>query len=161
MTNSSPFGKKIAAAALAALTLGAGLTMNTGEAEARGGRKGAWIAAGVVGALATAAIVASSHNARADHGGYYAHPGYEPEDAYVPTPVYTQPVQYHPGYANPGYVQPGYGYQGHPGYRRHHRQRYAGYSETGFAYRGPVCKIKKQRFFDGYGWRVQKVQVCR
>lgn len=163
MTISTPFGKKVAAAALAALTLGAGLTMTTGEAEARNGRKGALIAAGVLGALAVGAIAASSHHARADHGGYYAHPGYEPDDAYVPAPVYhhPQPVQYHPGYANPGYVHPGYGYRGHPGYRQHRRHRHHGYTETGYGYRGPVCTIRKQQVWTGYGWSVQRVQVCR
>ncbi|MGL5447336.1 MAG: hypothetical protein ACRDBL_08520 [Rhabdaerophilum sp.] len=159
MTNSIPFGKKVAAAALAALTLGAGMTMNTGEAEARNGRKGALIAAGVLGVLAAGAIAASANQG---HGGHYQHPGYEPEDAYAPpAPVYhhPQPVQYHPGYAHPGY---GYhGHHGHHGYRHHQRSRHHGYSETGFAYRGPVCKIRKQQVFDGYGWRVQRVQVCR
>jgi hypothetical protein len=145
MTNSIPFGKKIAVAALAALTLGAGLTMTTSEAEARNGRKGALIAAGVLGALAVGAIAAQANQ------GHYGHTGYESEDAYVPpAPVYTQPqvVQYHPGY-------------GHPEYRQHRRHRHHGYAETGYGYRGPVCTVRKQRVFDGYGWRFQRVQVCR
>ena len=153
MTNSIPFGKKIAVAALAALTLGAGLTMTTSEAEARNGRKGALIAAGVLGALAVGAIAAQANQ------GHYGHSGYEPEDSYVPAaPVYTQPqvVQYHPGYAHPGY-----GYRGHPEYRQHRRHRHHGYAETGYGYRGPVCTVRKQRVFDGYGWRFQRVQVCR
>lgn len=158
MTISALFGNKIAAAALAALTMGSAVTMSAGEAEARDGRKGALIAAGVLGALAVGAIAASSHNARADHGGYYGHPGYEPEDAHVPAPVYHQPQ---PVYHQPSQYHPGYGYHGHPGYRHHKRQRYAGYSETGYGYRGPVCTIRKQQVFDGYGWRFQRVQVCR
>ena len=28
------------------------------------------------------------------------------------------------------------------------------------AYYGPQCYITKERFFDGYGWRVRRVQVC-
>lgn len=153
MTNSIPFGKKVAAAALAALTLGAGLTMTTGEAEARNGRKGALIAAGVLGALAVGAIAAQAGQG---HGGQYGHAGYDPEDAYVPAPVYhQQPVQYHQGYGHPGY-----GWGGHPGYRQHRRHRHHGYAETGFGYRGPVCTIRKQRVWTGHGWAFQRVQVC-
>jgi hypothetical protein len=161
MTNSIPFGKKIAAAALAALTLGAGLTMTTGEAEARNGRKGALIAAGVLGALAVGAIAAQAGQG---HGGHYGHSGYDPEDGYAPpAPVYTQPqaVQYHPGYAHPGYGHRGYGIGGHPGYRQHPRHRHHGYAETGFGYRGPVCTIRKQRVWTGHGWAFQRVQICR
>lgn len=147
MATLSPFGKKAAAAALVALTLGAGMAATTGEAEARGGRKGAIIAAGILGALAVGAIAANSAHAAP---GYYADPGY---DYAPPAPVYHQPtpVYYHAG---PGYY--GHGYYGH---RRPHR--YHGYAETGFAYRGPVCKVRKQRYWDGYGWNVQRVQVCR
>jgi hypothetical protein len=124
------FGKKAAAAAVAALTLGAGMTMNAGEAEARFGRKGL-IAAGVIGALATAAIVGSAQRAEAYDDGY----------AYAP----------HPGYA-PG---PSY-YYNQPRARRYH-----GHQETGFVYRGPVCKIRKERFWDGWGWQVQRIEICR
>ena len=146
MATTSIFGRKLASAALVALTLGAGLTMQAGDAEARFGRKGL-IAAGVVGALVTGAIVASAANAHA--GPRYVDPGYVDSgyDAdYAPAPVYHQPApvyyQPHPGYG----VDPRYGYQP---YRQHHRQRYAGYSDTGFAYRGPVCKVKKQQVWTG------------
>ena len=151
------FSRKAAAAALVALTLGAGLTMNPGDAEARYGRKGL-IAAGVIGALTVGALAASSHNAYAGNGyatpGYYADPDY---DVAPPAPVYYQP---RPVYRQ----QPVYEYNQPRGYYQHHRphrQRYAGYSETGMAYKGPTCTLKRQTFFDGYGYRTQKVQVCR
>jgi len=157
------FNKKAAALTLAALTLGAGVTMNAGEAEARFGRKGL-IAAGVVGALVTGAIAASAANRH--HGGYYSDPSYD----YAPAPVYTAP---RPVYAEPQpvyygepevqyYGRPGYGYAPHPQPRRHNwRNRHAGYSETGYAYRGPNCKLKKQQVWNGYGYELQHVQVCR
>lgn len=155
MVNSRIFGKKAAVAALVALTLGAGLTVNAGDAEARNGRKGAAIAAGLIGALAVGALVAGASNSHASPGYYHGNPGYEPEPVYYPQPAPT----YEP--------EPAY-YGGHHGYYHqprayHHRRynRYPGYTETGFAYRGPVCKIKKQTYFDGYGYQVQRVQVCR
>lgn len=162
MAITTTFGKKAAAAALVALTLGAGMTMNANDAEARGGRKGAAIAAGIIGALAVGAIAASASNAHAGYG-YYGHSGYDYDyqPAYAPAPVYYhQPVR-HVQYQEPvyEYVGPGRYYpQRHYGYRH---PRHPGYTETGFAYRGPVCKVRKQTVFDGYGYRVQKVQVCR
>ena len=140
------FSKKIAALALAALTLGAGVTMNSGEAEARFGRKGLF-AAGVVGALVTGALVASSHRAQA-HPGYYDQ-GY----GYAPAAQYYAPEQEY--YAEP---QPFYGHA-----PRHHRRhaRHAGYSETGYAYRGPNCKLKNQQVWNGYGYELRQVQICR
>jgi hypothetical protein len=140
------FGKKAAAAAVAALTLGAGMTMNAGEAEARYGRKGL-IAAGVIGALATAAIVGSANRAEAYDDGY----AYAPHPGYAPAPVY-----YHQQPRVQVYHHPHYGYHHQPRVRRYH-----GYQETGYAYRGPVCKIRKQRVWDGWGWQVQRVEVCR
>jgi hypothetical protein len=160
MAITSMFGKKAAAAALAVLTFGAGMSMNSSEAEARYGRKGL-VAAGVIGALVTGAIVASAANAHANPHHYYD----DGVDAgYVPAPVYhaPQPVYYHRPqtqfYGHPGH------YYGHPGW--HHQQRRAhrrqhGYSETGFAYRGPVCKLQRQQVWTGYGYQVQRVEVCR
>ncbi|MGB3867670.1 MAG: hypothetical protein WBA29_18810, partial [Xanthobacteraceae bacterium] len=46
---------------------------------------------------------------------------------------------YGPGYYGPG---PGYGYYGGP------------------AYVGGPCYVQRQRFWDGYGWRVRRVRVC-
>lgn len=50
------------------------------------------------------------------------------------------------GAANGGYGYgpgPGYGYYGGPAY----------------AY-GPPCYWQRQRFWDGYGWRIRRVRVC-
>src|SRR3954469_18345491 len=49
------------------------------------------------------------------------------------------------GYYGPGYA-PGY-YGGGPAY----------VVEPGY---GPDCFIQRQRFWDGYGWRVRSVRVC-
>ena len=51
--------------------------------------------------------------------------------------------------AGPGYYGPGYGYYG-PGYSPY----YAG------GYGGGPCYWQRQRFWDGYGWRVRNVRVC-
>jgi hypothetical protein len=53
-----------------------------------------------------------------------------------------------PGYYGygPGYYGPGYGYYGGPAY---------------VAAPGPGgCYWQRQRFWDGYGWRIRRVQVC-
>ena len=52
-----------------------------------------------------------------------------------------------PGYYGPGYG-PGYGYYGRPAYVAD-----PGYDD------GP-CYWQRQRFWDGYGWRVRNVRVC-
>jgi hypothetical protein len=159
MANSTIFGKKAAAAALAALTLGAGMTMSAADAEARGGRKGAAIAAGIIGGLAVGALIAGANNAHSAPAYYYQQPShaYEPPVYHyrAPQPVYVPEVAPEP---TPAYYG---GYHGQPygHYPRHRRHR--NYSETSFHYQGPVCKIRKQRYFDGYGWRVERVQVCR
>jgi hypothetical protein len=46
-----------------------------------------------------------------------------------------------------GYYGPGYGYYGGPAY------------VAGPGY-GPPCVWQRQRFWDGYGWRVRNVRVC-
>jgi hypothetical protein len=48
-----------------------------------------------------------------------------------------------PRYYGPGYYGPGYGYYG---------PAYAG------DYEG--CYWQRQRFWDGYGWRIRRVRVC-
>lgn len=148
MLTTTSLRKKAAAAALVALTIGAGVTAQTGAAEARGGHNGI-AAVGAIAAIAGLAIAAGAGQAHAAPQYY----GYD--DGYA---GYAQPqaVYYrnHGGYDN-GYDD-GARYQ-----RRHYGHRYPGYSETGYAYRGPTCKIKRQQVFDGYGWTWQRVQVCR
>jgi hypothetical protein len=54
--------------------------------------------------------------------------------------------------AGPRYYGPGYGYYG-PG---------PGYGYYGPAYAGDYgdCYWQRQRFWDGYGWRIRRVRVC-
>ena len=56
--------------------------------------------------------------------------------------------------AGPGYYGPGYGYYG-PGYGYYGgAPAYA--ADSGYA----PCYWQRQRFWDGYGWRVRNVRVC-
>lgn len=66
------------------------------------------------------------------HGGYYGGYGY-----YGP--------RYYGGYA-PGYY--GYG----PAY-------YGGYAPAYYGGYGG-CYLRRERFWDGFGWRVRRVQIC-
>ena len=50
------------------------------------------------------------------------------------------PYAYGPGY---GYYGPGYGYYGGPAYVA-----------------DDYCYWQRQRFWDGYGWRIRRVRVC-
>jgi len=45
--------------------------------------------------------------------------------------------------ASPGYYGPGYGYYGGPAYVA-----------------APGCYWQRQRFWDGYGWRIRNVRIC-
>ena len=55
--------------------------------------------------------------------------------------------------AGPGYYGPGYGYYGPgPGYGYYGRPAYV--ADDG------GCYWQRQRFWDGYGWRVRNVRVC-
>lgn len=51
------------------------------------------------------------------------------------------------GYYGPDYYGPGYGYYGRPAY------------VAGPGYYGN-CFWQRQRFWDGYGWRIRRVRVC-
>ncbi|TKT72153.1 hypothetical protein YH63_012395 [Afipia massiliensis] len=35
-----------------------------------------------------------------------------------------------------------------------------GYYGPGYGYYGGGCYLQRERFWDGYGWRVRRVQVC-
>jgi hypothetical protein len=62
--------------------------------------------------------------------------------------IASQNGYYGPGYYAPGYYGPGYGYYaGGPAY----------VATPGY---GGACYLQRQRFWDGYGWRVRRVQVC-
>jgi len=60
------------------------------------------------------------------------------------------PYYYGPGY---GYYGPGYGYYG-PGYGYYGRGAYV--ADDGYG----GCVWQRQRFWDGYGWRIRRVRVC-
>jgi len=62
--------------------------------------------------------------------------------------IASSPYYYGPGYYAPGYYGPGYGpaYVAGPG-------PYAGPP-------GPPCYWQRQRFWDGFAWRVRNVRVC-
>lgn len=128
MALSSRTIKSGAVAALAAVSLATGLVGNPGQAEARY-RPGAAIAAGVVGALVTGAIIASAQNRYSGYSAYeddYSpYGGYAPQPyygRYAPAPVYVEPgYGYAPAY-RPAYgARPYYGYEGRHHYRHHGR----------------------------------------
>ncbi|MCA0405110.1 MAG: hypothetical protein LCH39_03035 [Proteobacteria bacterium] len=141
--------KKAAAAALVALTFGAGLTAQTGTAEARGGRNGV-AAVGALAAIAGLAIVAGSAQA---HAGpqYYGH-----DDGYA------APVQYFERGPSSRYYNDGY--EPEDGYRRSRkwRQRDYDYVQPGYGYGGGGggCRTERRRVSNGYNWFWQDVQVC-
>ena len=62
--------------------------------------------------------------------------------------------------SSPYYNGPGYGYYGGPGYYPP-GPGYGYYGAPGYA-GGPVgpCYWQRQRFWDGYAWRVRSVRVC-
>jgi hypothetical protein len=42
----------------------------------------------------------------------------------------------------------------------HSHAYHGGYYAAGPGYYGPACHWRRERFFDGYGWRVRSVRVC-
>ncbi len=50
-----------------------------------------------------------------------------------------------PRYYGPGYYGPGYGYYG---------------GGPAYVAEDPGCYWQRQRFWDGYGWRIRNVRVC-
>ena len=83
-----------------------------------------------------------------------------------PRVVYTAPP-YYPWYGYPvAYAAAPYPVGHYPGY-------YPGYASYYPAYRpayaapapvyvdeGPACRMVRERFWDGYGWRVRRYEVC-
>jgi len=62
--------------------------------------------------------------------------------------------------ASPGYYGPGYGYYGGPRYYGPGYGYYGGPAYVaGPGYYGD-CYWQRQRFWDGYGWRIRRVRVC-
>jgi hypothetical protein len=59
--------------------------------------------------------------------------------------IASNPYYYGPGYYGPGYYGPGYGYYGRPAY---------------VAADPYGCYWQRQRFWDGYSWRMRNVRVC-
>jgi hypothetical protein len=57
--------------------------------------------------------------------------------------------------AGPGYYGPGYGYG--PGY---YGRPYGYYGGPAYVADTGGCYWQRQRFWDGYGWRIRRVQVC-
>ena len=56
--------------------------------------------------------------------------------------------------AGPRYYGPG------PYYGGYYEPAPAYYGPGPAYYEGPPCTWQRQRFWDGYGWRVRRVQVC-
>ncbi len=98
------------------------------------------MALGAVAVLATStvAIPAPAHAQRGVAAGVAA--GLI-GGAIVGGAIASQHGYYGPGYYGPSYYAPGPAYVVEPGY-------------------GPECYLQKQRFWDGYGWRVRNVRVC-
>jgi hypothetical protein len=138
MAYHSTFFKKAAVAALVSLSLGAGMIASASDAEARYGRKGL-VAAGVLGALAVGALVASSSRSHAGPRYHQPQPVYQQHHSYYqPAPVYYSAPRrvYHHA---PAYYDPG----------------------PGYVYSAPVCRIQSQRVWlseDTY--TIRKVRVC-
>lgn len=138
MAITSNLGKAVAAGALAILTLGAGITVNAGQAEARWNR-GDRVAAGIAGGVLAGALIAGAAHSRPAPVYYdYTSP---------PRPVYRPRPEYRHHHYRP-YPRP-VGYYG------------GGYAETGYVYTGPVCRLKRVREWTPYGWTFRRVEVCR
>ncbi len=96
------------------------------------------LGAAAVLAISTVAIPAPAHAQRGVAAGVAA--GLI-GGAIVGGAIASQHGYYGPGYYGPSYYAPGPAYVVEPGY-------------------GPECYLQKQRFWDGYGWRVRNVRVC-
>ena len=110
------------------------------EAEARHGGR---VAAAVIGGLAVGAIIGSAIASPRYGHRYYGEPAYDVRPVYYGRRYYREPTYY-----------------GRPVY---HGRRY--YREPAYfgrpAYYGPRCYWTRERFWNGYRWRSQRVRVCR
>lgn len=137
--------KKAAAAALVALTLGAGVTAQTGTAEARNGHNGV-AAVGALAAIAGLAIVAGSAQA---HSGpqYY---GYDEG--------YATPVQH---YGRGPFARQNDAYEPiEEPYRRPRKYRERQYNDYVYGGGNSGCRTERRRVSNGYTWYWQDVEVC-
>jgi hypothetical protein len=141
--------RRVLTGALAGLVFGAGVAASINDAEARS-RRGAAVAAGIIGGLALGAIAASAARPA------YAYPSY--------------------GYTHPSY---GYGYSGgyYPSSNGYYGSNYYGSNYYGSNYYGgdygpvagygdayydaPVCYWQRRRVaIDPYTVVVRRVRVC-
>jgi hypothetical protein len=98
-----------------------------------------FMALAAVATLAVSAVVAPAHAQRGFGAGLAA----GVIGGAIVGGALAGPRYYGPGY---GYYGPGYGYYGGPAYVAD--DYYGG------------CYWQRQRFWDGYGWRVRRVRVC-
>jgi hypothetical protein len=96
-------------------------------------------------AVATLACSAVATPAQAQRGLGAAIAGGLIGGAIVGGAIAASPYGYGPGYYGPGYYGPGYGYYGGPAY----------VADDPYG-----CYWQRQRFWDGYGWRIRRVRVC-
>lgn len=105
-------------------------------------------------ALATIATLAFSSAAPAHAQRYLgaAIAGGLVGGAIVGGAIAASPYGYGPGYYGPGYYGPGYapGYYGPRPY----------YGGPAYVAAEPGCYWQRQRFWDGYAWRIRNVRVC-
>jgi hypothetical protein len=122
---------RVAIMALGLATFGAGTVALSQDAEARSGRRGAAIAAGIIGGIAAGALIAGAAQAQPRY--------YEPE--YAPA--------YEPAYEPRYYQAP------------RHRYVPETTSAAGFYANGPRCYTQRQRYWiDEDTVAVRRVKVC-
>jgi hypothetical protein len=114
-----------------------------GFLEKGNGMRKTLMAAAAVAALAVAAVASPAQAQRGVGVGIAA--GLL-GGAIIGGAIASNPYYYGPGYYGPRYYGPGYGYYGGPA-------AYVGPP-------GPPCYWQRQRFWDGYGWRMRSVRVC-
>jgi hypothetical protein len=96
-------------------------------------------------AVATLAVSAVASPAQAQRGVGVGIAAGLLGGAIVGGAIASSPYYYGPDYYGPRYYGPGYGYYGGPAY---------------VGGPGGPCYWQRQRFWDGYGWRMRSVRVC-